>query len=70
MVRPATLAFVAAGVLAAVGAGAVLAWTDLFLGTNWPAGWNGRLGAISLLLAIVAQPVVAVLIAIGISRNR
>lgn len=69
VVRPATLAFIAAGLIALVGAGAVLAWTDLFLGSGWPSGWNGPLEAIALLCAIVAQPLVALLIAVGIWRG-
>jgi hypothetical protein len=63
------LAFIAAGVIATVGAAAVLAWTDLFLGGHWPLGWNGRLEAIALLVAIAAQPLIALLIAVGIWRG-
>jgi hypothetical protein len=69
VVGPATLAFIAAGLIAVVGAAAVLAWTDLFLGHGWPSGWNGPLQAIALLVAIVAQPLVALLIAVGIWRG-
>lgn len=69
-VPPAALAFTAAGVLSTVAAAAVLAWTDLFLGSDWPSGWNGRLEAVALLVAIVAQPSIALLIAVGIWRPR
>ena len=69
LVSPATLALIATGVLGIVGAAAGLAWTDLFLGTGWPAGWNGRLEAIALLFAIVAQPAIALLIAVGLWRT-
>jgi hypothetical protein len=69
VIPPAALAFIAAGLLALVGTAAVLAWTDLFLGNNWPAAWNGRLEAIGLLLAIVAQPLIALLVALGVWRG-
>jgi uncharacterized membrane protein len=69
VVSPAALAFIAAGLIAIVAAAAVLAWTDLFVGSSWPSGWNGRLEAIALLFAIVAQPLVALLIAVGIWRG-
>jgi hypothetical protein len=69
VVPPAALAFIAAGLIALVGAAAVLAWSDLFLGSGWPSGWNGPLEALALLFAIVAQPLVALLIAVGIWRG-
>jgi hypothetical protein len=68
-ISPATLAFIAAAVLAIVAAAALLAWTDLFLGNNWPEGWNGRLEVLVLLFAIVAQPLIALVIAVGIWRG-
>lgn len=69
VLAPALLGFIAAGVLAAVGAAAALAWADLFLATAWPADWTGRLEASVLLLAIVAQPLIALLIAVGVWRG-
>lgn len=67
---PWVLAFIATVVLAVVASGAVLAWTDLFLARNWPNGSNARLEALALLVAIVGQPLVALVIAIGIWRGR
>ena len=69
VVAPAVLACVAASVLLIVAAAAVLAWTDLFLASDWPHGWNGRFEAIALLFAIVAQPLIAILVAVGIWRG-
>lgn len=69
VVAPEALAFIATGILAIVGAAAALAWTDLFVGSNWPSGWNSRFETIALLFAIVAQPLVALLIAVGIWRG-
>jgi hypothetical protein len=69
VIRPAVLAFVATGVLVTVAMAAVLAWTDLFLGENWPTGWNGRLEASALLFAIVVQPSIALVLALGIWRG-
>ncbi len=66
---PAALAYVAAVVLATVAAAAVLAWTDLFGGDCWPGGWNLRLESLALLFAIVVQPLIALLIALGLSRG-
>ena len=69
VVRPVTLAFMAAGLLVAVAVGAALAWTDLFLGGHWPASNNARIEAAALALAIVGQPVIAVLLALGVWRG-
>ncbi len=63
---PWVLAFIATAVLGVVAAAAVLAWTDLFLAHNWPTGWNSRIEALALLFAIVAQPLVALVVAVGI----
>jgi hypothetical protein len=69
LVSPATLAFIAAGVLMIVGTAAILAWADLFWGKGWPAGANGRVEAIALLFAIAVQPLFALLVAVGIWRG-
>jgi hypothetical protein len=68
-IRPAVLAFGAALLVGVVALAAVLAWTDLFLGANWPHGLNGRIEAVALLLAIVAPPIIALALAIGILRG-
>jgi len=68
-VSPAVLAFVAAGVLTVVAIAAGLAWTDRFTGSTWPADWSGRFQATALLFAIAVQPVVALLVALGIARS-
>jgi hypothetical protein len=69
IVAPSMLAFIAAGVLTVVASAAVLAWTDIFAGSSWPAGWNARLEALALLFAILVQPLVALVIAVGIWRG-
>jgi hypothetical protein len=66
---PTALAFVSSAVLFAVGGAAVLAWTQLFGGAQWPAACTDRLEAIALLVAIVAQPVISLAVAIGIWRG-
>jgi hypothetical protein len=68
-VRPGVLALAAAAVLTFVGVAAVLAWCDLFLGAHWPKGSDGQIEAIALLCAIIAQPVFAGVLAIGIARG-
>jgi hypothetical protein len=69
VVAPALLGFIAAGVLAAVGAAAALAWADLFLAPAWPSKLPGQVEAFVLLLAIVAQPLIALLAAVGVWRG-
>jgi hypothetical protein len=69
VVSPVALGFVAAAVLAVIGIAAVLAWTDLFALGSWPAGWNVRVEATALLVAILAQPVIAFVIAVGVWRG-
>ncbi len=65
--KPWMLAAVATVLLLVVAVGAVLAWADLFTGSNWSTS-SDRIGeAIALLVAIAAQPVVALIIAIGIA---
>ena len=65
-VEPAWVARFTAGLLLLIAAGAVLAWTDLFGGHNWPDGWNRRLEAIGILAGIVAQPLIALAISLNL----
>src|SRR4051812_26402655 len=69
VVSPAALAFVAAAVLTVVAAAAALAWVQLFSGAHWPSSLNTRLEVLALLFAIVVQPAIALVIALGIWRG-
>ena len=60
------LSVIAAAILVFVAATGVLAWVDLFGGGAWPHHSDRQLEALGLLLAIVAQPVVAIMIAVGV----
>jgi hypothetical protein len=68
-VLPVALACAATLILGVVAAAAVLSWTDLFAGSNWPKGHSRRVEAIALLSAIVTQPAIALSIAVGIWRG-
>jgi hypothetical protein len=68
-VPPAVLAFIATGVLTVIAVAAVLAWTDVLAGDHWPSGTNGRIEALVLLFAIVAQPILASITAVGLVRG-
>jgi hypothetical protein len=58
------LATIAVFVLAAVGAGAGIAWSELFL-PKFPSDPSNQVIACSLLLAIAAEPILAALLALG-----
>jgi hypothetical protein len=52
-------------VLGAVALGAFLAWLELFTGEGrWPDSYNARTQAIVLVIAIVAQPAIALSVAL------
>ncbi len=55
----------AVGALILVAVGALAAWAELFL-CDFPTALSGILIAVALLVAIVAQPVLAVLLALGL----
>jgi hypothetical protein len=63
---PWLLSVVSAVILVLVALAVVLAWADLFGGGAWPHHSDRQLEALGLLLAIVAQPGVAIVIAVGI----
>lgn len=67
-VRAEQLALGVAGVVVTLGLGASLAWGGLYFGGAWRPLREAAIAAI-LLIAILAQPVVAVLMAIGV-RSR
>ncbi len=66
---PWLLAVISAAILGLVSAAAVLSWIDLFGGSNWPSSSDRLFEALGLLLAIVAQPAVAIIIAVGLVKN-
>lgn len=68
-VRPGVLAGIAVGVLSLVGVGAVFAWGQIYLGGALRP-LPDLVIAVALLVAIVAEPVLAVLLALGIRKRR
>jgi hypothetical protein len=66
---PRGFAIVVAGVVTLVGVGALLAWLDAFLGDAWPEGCLGQATAVVILLAIVVQPILTVVVAIGVKGD-
>ena len=66
---PWVLAVVSAVVLTLVAVAVVLGWIDLFTGKAWPHHSDRQLEAIGLLLAIVAQPAIATVIAVGVVKG-
>jgi hypothetical protein len=69
IVRPTILASSAAAVLAIVASAAALTWVDLFTRRGWPESLDTRLEILALLFAIVVQPAIAVVIALGTWRG-
>ena len=65
--KPRTFAIAAAGLLAIIASGALMAWFDTFL-RNWPTGWYGVFPAICIAIGIVAQPPIAYLVARDVGR--
>jgi len=68
LIGPRKLAFAAFWLLAGVAAGAALAWCDLFLG-DWPSDPLALVPIFCLLGGILAQPVFALVIALGIKKR-
>lgn len=69
-IEPWIVATITAVLLMMIAAGAVLAWSDLFGGKNWPASCNRRFEAIGILLGIVAQPLIAAAIARNVTKPK
>lgn len=67
-VKPTQLALGVAGVVVVLALGAVLCWGGIYVGGSWRPVREVFIAAI-LLCAVVAQPVIAVLMAIGV-RSR
>jgi hypothetical protein len=63
---PPTLAVISAILLVLVATAAAFAWFDLFAGPAWSGSSDRAVETIGLLLAIVAQPVIAWVIALGL----
>jgi hypothetical protein len=65
-VSPATFAFLNTGVLALLTVGSGVLWAHLFAGSAWPPGSELRVGALALALAILAPPLVSLVLAINL----
>lgn len=59
------LAFGLAGTIGFLAVGAVMCWGGMYVGGAWRPPREGFI-AVALLVAVVAQPVVAVLMALGV----
>jgi hypothetical protein len=66
---PWVLAVASAIVLIVVAVAVLLAWIDLFTGHAWPHHSDRQIEAIGLLVAIVAQPTLAAVIAVGVVKG-
>lgn len=60
------LSALAAVLLILIAFATVLAWADVFAGSSWSTSSDRVIEALGLLLAIVSQPVIATMIALGI----
>jgi hypothetical protein len=69
IVKPWKFAMGSTALLTVVAVTAVLAWADLFGGHSWPGSLSGKLEALGLLSAIVAQPVISLIVSLGIWRG-
>jgi hypothetical protein len=65
-VRGSKLAWSITGVLTIVSIGALMCWLELYAGSRWPCGFRAALTALAILIGVVAQPLLAALIARGI----
>lgn len=65
--RPERVLIGAASALTVIGLGALIAWGGLYLGGDWN-GWATFGEGTALLLAVVAQPAFAVLLALSARR--
>lgn len=64
------LSLVASALLVLIAVPTILAWCDLFAGSGWSTSTDRCIEVLALLLAIVAQPAIAVLISWGLVKNR
>lgn len=69
IVKPWKFALGSTAVLTTVAAAAVLAWADLFGGRGWPGSMSGKLEALGLLGAIIAQPAISLIVSLGIWKG-
>lgn len=69
VISPKLLAGATVLVLTVVAVAAGLAWCDLFAGSEWPSSTGGRVQAVSLLVAIGAQPLFALALAINVWKG-
>jgi hypothetical protein len=65
-VSPANFAIANTVLLALITIGAGFVWVQLFSGPAWPADCELRVGAITLALAILAPPVLSLVLAINL----
>jgi hypothetical protein len=68
-VKPATFAFGNTVILTLITIGAGFLWARLFAGSAWPDGCELRVGAIALALAVVAPPVISLVLSINLASR-
>jgi hypothetical protein len=66
-VKPAAFAFANTAILTLITIGAGFVWAKLFAGSAWPDSCELRAGAISLAVAIVAPPVISLILSINLA---
>ena len=64
---PWLLSVISAALLVCIAWAAIAAWADLFAGAAWSTSSDRVVETIGLLLAIVGQPAIAIIIAIGVA---
>jgi hypothetical protein len=67
VVKPAKFAFGNTAILALITVGAGFVWAKLFGGSAWPPGCEMRVGALALALAIIAPPIISLVLSINLA---
>jgi hypothetical protein len=68
-VKPAVFAFGNTAILTLITIGAGFLWARLFSGSAWPGDCDLRAGAIALAVAIVAPPVISLILSINLASK-
>ena len=69
LVSPAVLGYLAVAANVAIASGGLVLWKRLFIRAGWK-DWPNALVAVAVFVAIVAPPMLSVLLASGLRRNR
>jgi hypothetical protein len=69
IVKPAAFAFGNTAILTLITLGAGMVWAKLFAGAAWPDSCELRAGALALALAVVAPPVISLVLSINLASK-